>query len=70
MGPSWLEAASITDGPGVEAEPSDMELHVSRMKTPAGMVRVALRPKDACWWLWETFMIQTGLPEEYSKEYL
>ena len=70
MGPSWLGAASIIDGPGAEVQSSDMELHVSMMKVLAGMGLVALRPKDASWPVWETFMIRTLLPEEYSNEYL
>jgi hypothetical protein len=47
MGPSWLEEASITDGPGEEVQSSDIELHVSMIKVLAGMCLVALRPKDA-----------------------
>ena len=70
MGPSWLGADSITDGPGVEVQSSDMELHVSIMKVLAGMLCVALRPKDASWPVWETFVIWTLLVEEYNNKYL
>jgi hypothetical protein len=37
----------MIDGPGVEVQSSDIELHVSKMNVPAGMSLVALRPKDA-----------------------
>ena len=70
MGPSWLEVASITDGPGPEAASSAMELHVSMMKVLAGIGHAALRPNAAPLVVYVTFTMPTLLPEEYSKEYL
>ena len=37
----------MIEGPGLEAMSRDIELQVSMMNVPAGMARIALRPKVA-----------------------